>query len=78
MGQRISFPQTDSTMGVGVVRLDERVLGIAKQLVSKDRTDLNQIMKHKITHTLDLALLLSGEPDQSENRNNTPQAKQVC
>ena len=38
-------------------------LRIAKQLESKDRTDLNQIMKHKITQTLDLALLLSGEPE---------------
>ena len=50
---------------------------IAKQLESNDRTDLNQIMKHKITQTLDLALLLSGEPDQSESQNNT-EAKQVC
>ena len=34
-------------------------------------------MKHKITQTLDLALLPSGEPDQSESQNNT-EAKLVC
>ena len=33
-------------------------------------------MKHKITQSLDLALLLSREPDQGENQNNT-EAKQV-